>query len=182
MNGKINSQGIKYMDTWQDIGGSICPIDLSHQSCKDVASGKYCRTEMLNVRIDVGNNKENRHSHHQVEDQLEIFLFILIAKQEIHNRHYHIWKPQKVRNNKNLAERDHIIKNSMYNMVGSYRPVLQISKQDKIGNEIDRYDKTVPVFFYLTQHFAAPFLEVWLMSALSFFFVKYLPATITQAL
>jgi hypothetical protein len=70
----------------------------------------------------------------------------------------------------------------MYNMVGSYRPLLQISKQDKIGNEIDRYDKTVPVFFYFTQHFAAPFLEVWLMSALSFFFVKYLPATITQAL
>ena len=70
----------------------------------------------------------------------------------------------------------------MYNMVGSYRPLLQISKQDKIGNELDSYDKTVPVFFYFTQHFAAPFLEVWLMSALSFFFVKYLPATITQAL
>ena len=70
----------------------------------------------------------------------------------------------------------------MYNMVGSYRPLLQISKQDKIGNEIDSYDKTVPVFFYFIQHFAAPFLEVWLMSALSFFFVKYLPATITQAL
>lgn len=34
-------------------------------------------------------------------------------------------------------------------MVGSYRPLLQISKQDKIGNEIDRYDKTVPVFFIL---------------------------------
>ena len=67
-------------------------------------------------------------------------------------------------------------------MVGSYKPLLQISKQDKIGNEIDCYDKTVPVFFYFTQHFAAPFLEVWLMSALSFFFVKYLPATITQAL
>ena len=67
-------------------------------------------------------------------------------------------------------------------MVGSYRPLLQISKQDKIGNEIDCYDKTVTVFFYFTQHFAAPFLEVWLMSALSFFFVKYLPATITQAL
>ena len=67
-------------------------------------------------------------------------------------------------------------------MVGSYRPLLQISKQDKIGNEIDRYDKTVPVFFDLTQHFVAPFLEVWLMSAVSFFFVKYLPATITQAL
>ena len=28
-------------------------------------------------------------------------------------------------------------------MVGSYRPLLQISKQDKIGNEIDSYDKTV---------------------------------------
>ena len=40
----------------------------------------------------------------------------------------------------------------------------------------------ITVFFYFTQHFAAPFLEVWLMSALSFFFVKYLPATITQAL
>ena len=38
----------------------------------------------------------------------------------------------------------------MYNMVGSYRSLLQISKQDKIGNEIDRYDKTVPVFFYFT--------------------------------
>lgn len=82
MNGKINSQGIKYMDTWQDIGGSICPIDLSHQSCKDVASGEYCRAEMLNVRIDVGNNKENRHSHHQVEDQLEIFLLFLLRNRK----------------------------------------------------------------------------------------------------
>ena len=69
MNGKINSQGIKYMDTWQDIGGSICPIDLSHQSCKDVASGEYRRAEILNVRIDVGNNKENRHSHHEAPQQ-----------------------------------------------------------------------------------------------------------------
>ncbi len=46
-------------------------------------------------------------------------------------------------------------------MLGTYRPLFQISKQDKIHNEIDCYDKTVPVFFYFTQHFAAPFLYVW---------------------
>ena len=93
MNGKINSQGIKYMDTWQDVGRGICPVDFCNQLCKDIVSREYRRAEMLNIRIDVGNNKENRHSHHQIEDQLEIFPFILIAEQEIHNCQYHIWKP-----------------------------------------------------------------------------------------
>ena len=93
MDGKINSQGIKYMDTWQDVGRGICPVDFCNQLCKDIVSREYRRAEMLNIRIDVGNNKENRHSHHQIEDQLEIFPFILIAEQEIHNCQYHIWKP-----------------------------------------------------------------------------------------
>ena len=93
MDGKINSQGIKYMDAWQDISRGICPVDSCNQLCKDVVSREYRRAEMLNVRIDVRNNKENCHSHHQVEDQLEIFPFILIAEQEIHNCQYHIWKP-----------------------------------------------------------------------------------------
>ena len=34
------------MDTWQDVGGSICPIDFGHQLCKDVASGEYRRAEL----------------------------------------------------------------------------------------------------------------------------------------
>ena len=42
-------------------------------------------------------------------------------------------------------------------MVGSYRPLLQISKQDKIGNEIDRYDKTVPVIFLFYSTFCRSF-------------------------
>ena len=48
----------------------------------------------------------------------------------------------------------------MYNMVGSYRPLFQVIEQDEIYDEIGDYHKTVPVFFYLTQHFAASFLEV----------------------
>lgn len=48
----------------------------------------------------------------------------------------------------------------MYNVVGMYRPLFQIIKQDKIYDKITEDHKTVPVFFYLTQHNAS-FLEVW---------------------
>lgn len=93
VDGKINSQGIKYMDAWQDVGRSIGPVDSCYHLCKDVVSWEYRRAEMLNVRVNVGNNEENRHSHHQVEDQLEIFPLVVIKKQEIRNCQYHIWKP-----------------------------------------------------------------------------------------
>lgn len=70
-------------------------------------------------------------------------------------------------------------------MVGTYRPLFQISKQDKIHNEIDRYDKTVPVFFILLNILPLLFLmygQNAMGVSLKLLFVKYLPATITQVL
>ena len=174
------------MNAWQDIRRCVCSVNACHKMCKHIISGEYSRTEMLDIRVDIGDYKKNSHSHHQVKDQLKIFPFILIIKKKINNCKYYIRKPHKVRDDKDLTKRDHIIKNSMYNMVGTYRTVLQITEQYKIDYKIDQYHKTVPVFLYLTQHFAS-FLEVWLSCSLlagsiELLCVKYLSATITQAL
>ena len=174
------------MDAWQDISRCIGTVDTCDKLRKYVITWEYSRTEILDIRVDIGDYKKNSHSHHQVKDQLKIFPLILIEEQKICNCEAHIWKPQKIWNNKYLAERDHIIKNSMYNMVGSYRTVFQITKKDKIHDKITDDHKTVSVFLYLTQH-GASFLEVWLRCSplagvFKLHFVKYLSATITQAL
>ena len=148
------------MDAWQDISRCIGTVDTCDKLRKYVITWEYSRTEILDIRVDIGDYKKNSHSHHQVKDQLKIFPLILIEEQKICNCKYHVRKPQKVRYNKDLTERDHIVKNSMYNVVGMYRPLFQIIKQDKIYDKITEDHKTVPVFFYLTQHNAS-FLEVW---------------------
>lgn len=51
-------------------------------------------------------------------------------------------------------------------MVGSYRTVFKIIEQNEINDKIGYYYKTVPVFFYFTQHFAS-FLEEWLSDSRS---------------
>ena len=91
---------------------------------------------MLGVWINVGDDQENRHTHHKVEYELVILMLIFIDKKKIENSQEHIWKPQKIRYDKKLAEWHPVIKNRVYNVITVNRPLLKISKQENINNGI----------------------------------------------
>ena len=79
----MNGKGIKYVDAWQDVGRSIGPVETFYSICKNIIPWKFCRTDVLGIRVNIGNDQENRHTHHQVKNQLIIFMFILIEKNKI---------------------------------------------------------------------------------------------------
>ena len=91
---------------------------------------------MLGVRINIRYDQKNGHTRHKVKCQLVVFMFVLIKKYKINHSQDHVWKPQYVRNNKELAKRNPVIKYSMYDMIAVNRPVLQITEKQDINNAV----------------------------------------------
>ena len=71
------------MDAWQDISRCIGTVDTCDKLRKYVITWEYSRTEILDIRVDIGDYKKNSHSHHQVKDQLKIITLILMEEQKI---------------------------------------------------------------------------------------------------
>ena len=103
-------QRIKYMDTWKDIRRGICFINKFYKIHKYIIPSKFIRPQMLHIGINIGDNEKNGHSHHQVKNQLVVFLLVFIHKYKIKNSKSHVRKPQQIRNDKKFTEGNHIIK------------------------------------------------------------------------
>ena len=73
-------------------------------------------------------------------------MFAIIKKYKIDYSQDHVWKPQHVRNNKELAKRNPVIKYSMYDMIAVNRPVLQITEKHDINNAVNSNHKSMPIF------------------------------------
>ena len=101
---------------------------------------------MLGVRINIRDDKKNRHTHHQVKYELIIFVLIFVNKDKIKDSQNHIWKPQQVWDDEIFAEWNPVIKNSEYNVVSMNRPLLKVSEQQDINNGISQNYKTMLIF------------------------------------
>ena len=63
-------------------------------------------------------------------------MFVFIKKYKINHSQDHVWKPQHVRNDKELTKWNPVIKYSMYDMIAVNRPVLQITEKQDINNAV----------------------------------------------
>ena len=87
---------------------------------------------MLSVRINIRNDQKNGHAHHQIKDQLVIFLFVLIEEDKICDRYKHVRKPQQVRDDKHFTKWDPVIKYGMYDMVAVDRTMFKVTEHDDV--------------------------------------------------
>ena len=101
---------------------------------------------MLSIGINVRNNKENSHSHHKVKCQLVVFMFVLIKKYKINHSQDHVWKPQHIRNDKELTKWNPVIKYCMYDMIAVNRSVLQVTEEQDINDAVNSNHKSMPIF------------------------------------
>ncbi len=164
----MDRQGVKHMDTWQNISRRIRTVKSSYKVRKYIFPGKFLRTEMQHIGIKIGDDQKQGHSHHHIKNQLIILVLVFIQKNEIHYRYDHIRKPEKVGDDKNLTKRNHIVKHCMYHMVSMNRQPFQIEKQQQVNAAVDQYNKAVFVFFakfqqsftFLKNSFVQPLLLV----------------------
>lgn len=63
-------------------------------------------------------------------------MFVFVKKYKINHSQNHVWKPQHIRNDKELTKWNPVIKYSMYDMIAVNRPVLQITEKQDINNAV----------------------------------------------
>ena len=101
---------------------------------------------MLSIWINIGNNQENSHSHHKIKCQLIVFMFVFVKKYKINHSQNHVWKPQHIRNDKELTKWNPVIKYCMYDMIAVNRSVLQVTEEQDINDAVNSNHKSMPVF------------------------------------
>lgn len=137
---------VEHMNAGQDIRRSICTVQPFYYICEDIISWKFGRTYVLSIWINIGNNQENSHSHHKIKCQLIVFMFVFVKKYKINHSQDHVWKPQHIRNDKELTKWNPVIKYCMYDMIAVNRSVLQVTEEQDINDAVNSNHKSMPVF------------------------------------
>ena len=76
-----------------------------------------------------------------------VFTFVFVKKDEVCNCSNHIREPEKIGYDEIFTEWNHVIENSMHNMVTVNGHPFQIKKQYKVNTAVGKYNKAMPVFF-----------------------------------
>ena len=137
---------VEHMNAGQDIRRSICTVQPFYYICEDIVSWKFGRTYVLSIWINIGNNQENSHSHHKIKCQLIVFMFVFVKKYKINHSQDHVWKPQHIRNDKELTKWNPVIKYCMYDMIAVNRSVLQVTEEQDINDAVNSNHESMPVF------------------------------------
>jgi hypothetical protein len=59
-------------------------------------------------------------------------VFVFVKKYKINHSQDHVWKPQHIRNDKELTKWNPVIKYCMYDMIAVNRSVLQVTEEQDI--------------------------------------------------
>ena len=133
-----SGEGIVYVDTRKNIGGSIHLIQPGDHPAEDVVIRKRCGTDIQPVRIDRGDDQENGHPREQIEEEAVIFRYIPVDCGEKSEHKEHEYKPGKVEHNKIFNKRNIPVERAVDQMIASRIPdgFLKITKYKKIEDRI----------------------------------------------
>jgi hypothetical protein len=127
----VNYNGIKYMDTGENVGRSVRLVEKGNHIGKYIFLRVYYRAKIRTVLIKGTDNKANGHTCKKVGAHPVIILPVL--KKEIQDEPAHIKKPEVIRDNKILIKRNEIIGPSVYNMIIRGYGFFQIHKPRQIN-------------------------------------------------
>lgn len=179
----MDCKRVEHMNAGQDIRRSICTVQPFYYICEDIVSWKFCWTYVLSIWINIGNNQENSHSHHKIKCQLIVFMFVFVKKYKINHSQNHVWKPQHIRNDKELTKWNPVIKYCMYDMIAVNRSVLQVTEEQDINDAVNSNHKSMPVFgnktfqnftFFGELFHTIPYHNIFILLLQINFLIKYI--------
>lgn len=148
----MSNHGVVHVDTGKDIGGGVCYVQIGYQPGAEVFIGVNGRTQICTIGEDGTDDQAYGHAGKQVAAQPVIFL--LIPEKEEQQCSADIKKPQKVRDDKDFFEGNHIVHFCVDDVVVCFDLIFQVEKPGKIDECIkDSPDMVVlsqPLFHEIT--------------------------------
>ena len=142
-DGDVDADGIVYVNAWKQVRGRIDPIQIPHHINEKIISFKFGRTKRMTVRIHSGNNQKYRHANKQKDAKSVIFCFVF--EKIINDCGGYIKKPQEIRDNKALYERNPIVHGHVDDMEAAGDCFFQPLKPGQINQQI-KQQQAMPVF------------------------------------
>ena len=110
-------------------------------------------------------------------------MFVFVKKYKINHSQDHVWKPQHIRNDKELTKWNPVIKYSMYDMIAVNRSVLQVTEEQDINDAVNSNHKSMPVFgnktfqnftFFGELFHTIPYHNIFILLLQINFLIKYI--------
>ena len=139
----MDRQRIENMDAWQDIGRCISAVQFFYHVGEYIIAREHSRSELLCVWIQIRHDKEYGHAGHHMKDHAVVFTMITLAEYEIKNRKQYVKEPEKVRDDENLTEGDHIIECGVDNVIKRNFALFKVVKYTHIQQCIGEHYDTV---------------------------------------
>ena len=104
-------------------------------------------------------------------------------KYKINHSQNHVWKPQHIRNDKELTKWNPVIKYCMYDMIAVNRSVLQVTEEQDINDAVNSNHKSMPVFgnktfqnftFFGELFHTIPYHNIFILLLQINFLIKYI--------
>ncbi len=121
-----NSDGIKHVDAWQDVGRCIGSIEPLYHIHKYVVPFKYDRPEIQTVREHRANDEENRHPCKQKRG--ELVKSFSVGKEKITDSKCDKEEPEKIRHYKVFHKRNIVVQRRMYQVKMTVYMLFQIDE------------------------------------------------------
>ena len=144
-NCKVRAQRVVDMDARPKVGRCIRGVKELHQTGKYVISRHGVGPQVMTVRKKRRDNQKNGHS--RKEKDTGAVIVILILKEEVKDNSRDVRKPQKVRDDKHFAERNHIIQCHVNHGVLLCHGFFQMTEPRQIDDTVHNQRNCVPIAF-----------------------------------
>lgn len=147
--GEVDGQGIVDVNAGEHVGRRVSGIKSTYEHCADIRSLQVNRTKVQSVGPDVGQHEKNRHPRYHIESETVVFVDIFIDQDKKQKSDQHEQKPAEIGDDEDLAEGDQIIQRAVDRVKSSGRKasVLQVFKEQKINDGVDRQDPSLLLIF-----------------------------------
>jgi len=128
-DGHMCSNGIEHMDAWENVSGSIRPVEKTYHSYENVVLSKSGRAEKVPIRIESGYDQEQ--SHTNIKEYNISVKVSSVSEEEPDIDGCDICEPEEIGDDEIFAERNIVIQRKMYYMV---RQIGTAFQPDEPGN------------------------------------------------
>ena len=90
-HGDVNADGVKHVNTWENVGGSICRVEIKHQLGAKILIRVHQGPQIRSIWENGTDEKADGHTRKQVGTQPVIVL--LVGKEEKQDGSGHVGKP-----------------------------------------------------------------------------------------
>ena len=130
----MNANGVKHMNTRENVGGGICRVEIIHQLRTKILVRVHHGPQIRPVWENGTDQQADGHACKQVS--AEPVIILLAGKEKVQDGSGHIGEPQQVWDDKIFIKRNQIIQPRMKHIIISCHGLFQIQEPRKIDKRV----------------------------------------------